>query len=315
MMEPATTSALITGAASLIGTGASAVSQAKLNKKNRRWQEKMYDKQRADRLSDWDLQNAYNSPAAQMKRLQEAGLNPNLVYGKGADNTAAPVSEANIGTPQTRALDFSGLGRGASDSLQAYNNFRLGTAQVDNLETRNTVNVQDAAMKSAQTSGIMVKTAKDQFELGMAKDLQQTSMDLQRESLRKLLADTRYTIDNNERAAATTASSLREAAERILLLREQTASTAQQRDHIRAQIQNLGANTEFKMLENKLMRDGIRPNDPFWWSALGRVTGEKPLEGGKRMVQDFFTLNPKSILGRAQAKLKSYMYRGATGSY
>ena len=31
-----------------------------------------------------DRQNVYNSPANQMRRLQEAGLNPNLVYGGGA---------------------------------------------------------------------------------------------------------------------------------------------------------------------------------------------------------------------------------------
>lgn len=31
----------------------------------------------------WDLQNAYNSPEAQMERLKKAGLNPNLVYGSG----------------------------------------------------------------------------------------------------------------------------------------------------------------------------------------------------------------------------------------
>lgn len=42
-----------------------------------------------------DYQNQYNSPTAQMQRLQEAGLNPNLVYGSAAPagvsgNAAAP---------------------------------------------------------------------------------------------------------------------------------------------------------------------------------------------------------------------------------
>lgn len=31
----------------------------------------------------WDLMNKYNSPEAQMNRLEKAGLNPNLVYGSG----------------------------------------------------------------------------------------------------------------------------------------------------------------------------------------------------------------------------------------
>ena len=28
----------------------------------------------------WNMQNAYNDPSAQMARLKEAGLNPNLIY-------------------------------------------------------------------------------------------------------------------------------------------------------------------------------------------------------------------------------------------
>lgn len=42
-----------------------------------------YQMQRADALSDWNRQNAYNSPLEQMKRLQAAGLNPYLVYSGG----------------------------------------------------------------------------------------------------------------------------------------------------------------------------------------------------------------------------------------
>jgi len=31
----------------------------------------------------WSESNAYNAPEAQMERLRQAGLNPNLVYGQG----------------------------------------------------------------------------------------------------------------------------------------------------------------------------------------------------------------------------------------
>lgn len=36
----------------------------------------------------WDRETAYNSPAAQMQRLKEAGLNPNLMYGQGTTGNA-----------------------------------------------------------------------------------------------------------------------------------------------------------------------------------------------------------------------------------
>lgn len=38
-------------------------------------------------LQQWNLENAYNSPAEQMKRYEEAGLNKNLIYSQ--QNTAA----------------------------------------------------------------------------------------------------------------------------------------------------------------------------------------------------------------------------------
>lgn len=55
-----------------------------------------------------NLQNEYNKPINQMKRLEEAGLNPNLVYGSGADTlsaTAGRVEQSGI-TPSRGAINF-----------------------------------------------------------------------------------------------------------------------------------------------------------------------------------------------------------------
>ena len=55
-----------------------------------------------------NLQNEYNKPINQMKRLEEAGLNPNLVYGSGADTlsaTAGRVEQAGI-TPSKGTINF-----------------------------------------------------------------------------------------------------------------------------------------------------------------------------------------------------------------
>lgn len=41
----------------------------------------------------WKLNNAYNSPKAQMQRFVDAGLNPNLIYGQGSSgNSSSPVT-------------------------------------------------------------------------------------------------------------------------------------------------------------------------------------------------------------------------------
>lgn len=49
-------------------------------------------------LKMWHLQNEYNKPVNQMKRFQEAGLNPNLIYSQGnAGNAGAVASSASAG--------------------------------------------------------------------------------------------------------------------------------------------------------------------------------------------------------------------------
>lgn len=64
--------------------------------------------QNKEQWNMWNAQNAYNTPAAQMQRLKEAGLNPMLVYGSGSHSfTAGSMS----------ASGASGAGSGLASSL------------------------------------------------------------------------------------------------------------------------------------------------------------------------------------------------------
>lgn len=69
----------------------------------------------------------YNTPQAQMQRLQEAGINPNLAYTNGSvSNTAS--SAPMMQTPQYQApqLDLSGV-------VQIVSNLAMAKAQIQNL--------------------------------------------------------------------------------------------------------------------------------------------------------------------------------------
>lgn len=44
-------------------------------------QDEMLKKQNQMNLDNWNLQNAYNTPAAELQRIKDAGLNSNLIYG------------------------------------------------------------------------------------------------------------------------------------------------------------------------------------------------------------------------------------------
>lgn len=50
---------------------------------DRNFAREQYERQYADALHFWEMQNEYNHPKAQMERLDKAGLNPHLVYGSG----------------------------------------------------------------------------------------------------------------------------------------------------------------------------------------------------------------------------------------
>lgn len=65
------------------------VGQIMQNRAQKKLAEYSYDKD----LEMWNRQNEYNSPKAQMERLSEAGLNPNLVYG-GSTGSSAGNSES-----------------------------------------------------------------------------------------------------------------------------------------------------------------------------------------------------------------------------
>lgn len=94
-----------------------------------------YDRQLADEayqrdVAMWNLQNAYNAPAAQMQRLEQAGLNKNLVYGSGnvTGNTAgSPPSYPQVTYPDSRAqkLDLMRNVLGIFDQYQQIKNQAL----------------------------------------------------------------------------------------------------------------------------------------------------------------------------------------------
>lgn len=102
-------------AAGMIGASAiNAGSQYATNK----WQMKLaqysYDQQR-QMIAE---QNAYNSPLEQMKRYEEAGLNPNLIYGEGKASAGNQSEIARYSAPTLQAPDLGSFGASIADALR-----------------------------------------------------------------------------------------------------------------------------------------------------------------------------------------------------
>jgi len=140
-MLPQIAQGLISGIGSLLQGGINFGTQKynidKTIRANREMAEYQYNKD----LEMWNKGNLYNSPLEQMKRLREAGLNPNLVYGTGAQgNTTsqlpkyqAPRQEYNYHPP----VDIPSI-------IGAFQDFQVRSAQIDNLRAQNQVINQNA---------------------------------------------------------------------------------------------------------------------------------------------------------------------------
>lgn len=85
--------------------------QRRVNKQQERFSREMANQQWDREQQAWHMQNEYNDPKAQMQRLENAGLNPNLVYGNGATTQSANLSpkSAHGSSPSASKLDLFSL--------------------------------------------------------------------------------------------------------------------------------------------------------------------------------------------------------------
>jgi hypothetical protein len=83
---------VIAAGASLVGSAINKSAQSSANSQNL----SLAKYQNMWNLQQWNRENEYNHPTAQMSRLRSAGLNPNLVYGSGTQTTATSSVTHNV---------------------------------------------------------------------------------------------------------------------------------------------------------------------------------------------------------------------------
>lgn len=84
--------------------------QALENSKNRQYNLELAKMQNAWNIEQWNRENAYNSPAAQMERMRQAGLNPDMMYGGGVSGNLAASSPSMTSGAPSSPMDFTALG-------------------------------------------------------------------------------------------------------------------------------------------------------------------------------------------------------------
>lgn len=287
MPGPLATAGVQAGA-NILSTGVNAFFQGTANRKQRKWNEKMYAQQRADALADWNMQNAYDSPAAQMQRLKDAKLNPNLVYGNGTTGITSSGNirgvEAKAWSPNAPNIDMSWL---APLVMQQYD-IELKQAQTDNVRAATEVAHEDAALRWYQQAETNMRTARTrqeieraQFDLEQARNLAPIAIDQAKENLRKTRTDIGFTMNADQRAAAQSAQTIKEGVAHVLLLQEQAAKTREEIENIRQARKLMQEETYQKEMENAMREIGANPNGGLMEKAV-MIMIDKLMKGRQR---------------------------------
>lgn len=199
-------------------------------------------------IANWQMENEYNTPANQMKRLQEAGLNPNLVYGNGADATAGQIGK--VGAPQAPNAPYQdyqfGLERMGSDALRAYQQAqqidiqdKLAQSQVDyqNAQTANTI--QDTINKQTANAGMLISNDHNMWRYNYDQEMRDVFAGTLRAQLAGIEKNTEFLnarIDETNANTALLGSKAAETNANIELIQARTGLTREQAVVARAQI-------------------------------------------------------------------------------
>lgn len=256
--------------------------ESNVNRKNRdatRWQnlanrhtlEATYNRERTDALADWNAQNAYNSPEEQMNRLRQAGLNPHLVYGKGADATADAIRSSKTGNQSPEGFQMNPMSNpmsGIRDSLYQMYDLKAKKAQVDNVNESTALMQQESLFKQAGTAKSLQETARSKFDLGQAQELKDNVIMASKLKNEKLKADTRYTIDGNQRQELANTQNVKLTIEKILSEKIARSKSQKEIDMLSEQLTALKQQESIRSYEDELSRIGIHKNDPWYFRAM-----------------------------------------------
>lgn len=164
--SPLAQAAVAVGTQGLAGLG-NYFGQKATAKANRELSDYQYSKD----LNMWALENTYNSPAQQMKRLSAAGLNPNLIYGSGGATTqSAPApkyekSEADYRLPKMDVLGAYQQMRMQDETIKQMD------AQKELIQAQTFKSLSDAFTGGYNRAQLSASTSKTLFDTQQAQNL------------------------------------------------------------------------------------------------------------------------------------------------
>lgn len=130
-LGPAAVYGLIQGGAALLGGLAQNIGQKRADKRLNEQNIELEKMRQKHNIDFWNMQNAYNTPAQQMARFREAGLNPHLIYGQGTPGNAQSIAPA--ATPKIQRGNYlqNTLGLDAQNMINTINTTKTTNKNLD----------------------------------------------------------------------------------------------------------------------------------------------------------------------------------------
>jgi hypothetical protein len=194
-------------------------------------------------LKMWHKQNQYNHPLEQMKRLKDAGLNPNMIYGSSPGSATGNAGAVAPGKAPEYKFNNPAIPAFQSQNLQAQSNNMRSLSTLNDAKTL-------TELENADLKGTEAKVAKSNMinDILMRDNEAKRSTELYVQEMLKTKAMSNKKSGILARYAAETQKIIAE------------GNVAQSKVHIEA-------------LNAKLAKAGIRPTDPLSYRIFSLVTG------------------------------------------
>ncbi|AXH73239.1 MAG: DNA pilot protein [Microviridae sp.] len=265
----------------ILGTGADIAMapanmymQNKVNRENRSFAQNMYATQRTDARADRDYNNAYNSPAQQMQRYKDAGLNPNLIYGS-ATNSPSVINRSNSVNLGNAAAPHIDPHLGSQTALN-YANLKAIQQNTDNLKTTADNIRQDTLLKSAQTVGTLQSTASNKFQLESSQKLFDGLLFKQNLENSKLQADTKFTMSQMELNKLANSANVAKTLQDIIHSKGTLSKLPLEVANLASDLASKEQQRRINELAERLGKSGLSVHDPLYMRYLLDGIHRKP---------------------------------------
>jgi len=203
----------------------------------------------------WDRQNAYNTPQAQMERLQAAGLNPRLIYGGGSANTgnAGPIASTDTPVRESTRGEVPNLALARLQARQMDAQYAATTQATEIAQKR-------GALMDVQTGLGNLKLMNEAIRSKNYKDLAQAELDT-----RKFIALRSGELFANERSRGSLMGQTSELNKRAISEKD--------------------LDIAFKNNRNELAKLGIYEHDDIKWRVLLQAANRMGIDIGELLAK------------------------------